>query len=276
MDSILSWLQSHQDVIIDSAQNVLLALVLLYVGVKVSGYISRFIASILEKRAKDAAIVSFIRSLLKAILIVCFAVAALSQIGVETTTFVAVLGAAGLAIGLSLQGSLSNFASGILISVFRPFKAGDFVDIGGTLGTVQNIDIFFTKIHTPDNKVVVVPNSKVTSQDIVNFSVNDTRRLEWIFGISYDADIKLAKELIEQALQAHPNVLQEPTTLVGVDALADSSVNLLVRAWVKSEHFLSVRLEITETVKTLFDEHNVGIPYQTLDINVISNSKESA
>lgn len=274
MESALTWLQTHQDIITQYALNIVLALVLLFAGIKFSSFFSGALAKLLEKQAKDAAIVSFIRSLVKATLIVCFAVAALSQLGVQTTTFVAVLGAAGLAIGLSLQGSLSNFASGILISVFRPFKAGDFVDIGGTTGTVQFIDIFFTKITTPDNRLVVIPNGQVTSQNIINYSANDTRRLDLVFGISYQSNIKTAKETIESVLKHHPDVLTDPTYLVGVDALADSSVNLLVRAWVRNEHFLSARLDITEQVKLALEDNGVSIPYQTIDINIHQNTQE--
>ncbi|EAT11324.1 mechanosensitive ion channel [Bermanella marisrubri] len=271
MDSIVNWVNENQELIIDHTFDALIALLIFVVGIKISSIIANLLAAILNKRNTDLAVVGFVKSLFKAILITCVIIIALSHAGVETTSFIAILGAAGLAIGLSLQGSLSNFASGILISVFRPFKAGDYIEAGGTAGIVQKIEIFFTYLNTPDNKQVVVPNSQITSSNIVNYSSNATRRVDLIIGVAYEADLREAQKVIKQCLDQHEKVLSDPEYLVGVDALADSSVNILLRAWVKSEDFLTTRLELNEQIKLELDANNISIPFPQMDVR-ISNS----
>jgi len=270
MNTVIEWLNNNQALIIDHSLDVLVAVLIFYIGIKCSSLLAKFLGKILSKKQADQAIIGFAQSLVKAILITVFIVIALSHIGVETTTFVAILGAAGLAIGLSLQGSLSNFASGILISMFRPFKAGDYIEAGGTAGIVQRIEVFFTHLTTPDNKAVVVPNSQITSNNIVNYSSNTTRRIELIIGVSYDADLKHAKSVIKQCLDNNETILSDPEYLIGVDALADSSVNFLIRAWVNSEHFITTRLELNEAIKIALDDNNISIPFPQMDVHLIN------
>ncbi|MDX1678430.1 mechanosensitive ion channel family protein, partial [Arsukibacterium sp.] len=200
---------------------------------------------------------------------------ALSQLGVQTTSFIAILGAAGLAIGLALQGSLANFASGILIILFRPFKAGDFIDGGGVSGTVEKIEIFQTQMKTPDNKRVIVPNAQITSKPITNYSAEPIRRVDLVIGIGYDSDLLLAKKTLEDILQNDERVLAEPAFSIKVAALADSSVNLNVRPWVNSADYWGVYWDTLEKVKLTFDEKGIGIPFPQMDVHLIKDQTES-
>jgi small conductance mechanosensitive channel len=205
---------------------------------------------------------------LRWVLLLFVVIAALSQLGIDTTSLVALLGAAGLAIGLSLQSSLANFAAGVMLIVFRPFTKGDFVEVAGTSGSVDNISIFTTTLTTPDNKEVIVPNGSVIGNNIVNYSARPTRRVDMVFGIGYGDDIKKAKELLEQIVAADTRVLAEPAPVVALGELADSSVNFLVRPWVNAEDYWSVLWDTTETVKLKFDEAGISIPYPQMDVHL--------
>jgi small conductance mechanosensitive channel len=201
-------------------------------------------------------------------LLIFVVIAALGQIGIQTASFVAIVGAAGLAIGLAMQGSLSNFAAGVLIIIFKPFKIGDFVEMAGTAGVVENIMIFTTEMKTGDNKKIIVPNSSVLGGVITNYSANDTRRVDLVMGIGYNDDIDKAKQVLEEIINADERILKDPAPLIAVSELADSSVNFAVRPWVKSADYWAVYFSLNETVKKRFDQEGISIPYPQQDIHL--------
>lgn len=247
---------------------IALALAIFYIGRAVVGIVVGSVRKLLASRGMDEILVGFLISILRWVLLLFVIVAALSQLGVDTTSLVALLGAAGLAIGLSLQSSLSNFASGVMLIIFRPINKGDFVEIAGTSGVVDSISIFTTTMTTPDNKEVIVPNGSILSNNIVNYSARDTRRVDMVFGIGYDDDIKHAKVLLEQIIAEDPRVLLDPPPVVALGELADSSVNFLVRPWVKSSDYWGLLWDTTEAVKLKFDEAGISIPYPQVDVHV--------
>ncbi len=247
---------------------ILLALVIFYIGRMVVGVVVNSVKKLLIARGMDDILVSFLTSILRWVLLLFVVVAALSQLGIDTTSMVALLGAAGLAIGLSLQDSLSNFASGVMLIIFRPFTKGDFVEAGGATGVVEGISIFTTTLTTPDNKEVIVPNGAIISNNITNYSARPVRRVDMVFGISYDDDIRQAKKLLEEIIAADERVLADPAPVIALGELADSSVNFLVRPWAKSEDYWGLLWDTTETVKLRFDEAGISIPYPQMDVHV--------
>lgn len=216
----------------------------------------------------DQAVVHFIGSLVRYLLFVIVLIAALGRVGVETASVVAVIGAAGLAVGLALQGSLSNFAAGVLIVAFRPFKAGDYVEIGGVAGSVESIQIFQTVLTTPDNKMIVVPNSGVIGGAITNYSRHATRRIDYVIGVSYKADLKKTKEVITRVLEAETRLLPTPAPTIGVVALADSSVNFVVRPWVKTDEYWAIYFDLLQAIKEGLDEAGIEIPFPQMDVHL--------
>lgn len=255
------------DYVIPWGIKIVFALVIFYVGRMVVNVVVNSIKKLLNARGMDEILVSFLTSIIRWVLLLFVVIAALSQLGINTTSLVALLGAAGLAIGLSLQSSLSNFASGVMLIIFRPFSKGDFVEAGGATGVVQSISIFTTTMTTPDNKVVIVPNGAILGNNITNFSAKDTRRVDMVFGISYDDDIRKAKQILEEIIAADDRVLDEPAPVIALSELADSSVNFIVRPWAKSEDYWALLWETTETVKLKFDEAGVSIPYPQMDVH---------
>ena len=199
----------------------------------------------------------------------------LSQLGVQTTSLIAILGAAGLAVGLALQGSLANFAAGVLLLVFKPFKVGDFVEAGGVLGVVEELRVFNSVLRTPDNREITVPNGKIYNDVITNFSARDTRRIDLVVGISYDADIRKAKEIVESILNNDERVLKDPAPTWGVMDLADSSVNLYIRPWVASADYWNARCDLLEVIKTSFDANGIGIPFPQMDVHLQHGKAEA-
>jgi small conductance mechanosensitive channel len=254
--------------IIPTGINVLMAIVIYIIGKIVVGILVGVFGKIMANSKYDDMLVDFLKAIVRSVLMLFVIVAALDQLGVDTTSMVAILGAAGLAIGLSLQGSLQNFASGVMLLVFRPFKKGDFVEAGGTAGVVQNITIFTTLMLTPDNKEIIVPNGAIYGGNITNFSARDTRRVDMVVGIGYDADLKRAKEILNEMVQADERILAEPAPTVAVSELADSSVNFVVRPWVKSSDFWGVKFDFTEQVKIRFDAEGISIPFPQMDVHL--------
>jgi len=244
------------------------AVAILILGRFVVAILTGLVKRLMSKSKMDETLTKFVGSLTKIALMTFVFIAALGSLGVQTASFVAIIGAAGLAIGFALQGSLSNFASGVMLIIFRPFKAGDYVEAGGSSGTIESVQIFNTILKTPDNKMVIIPNSKITGDNITNYSANETRRVDLVFGIGYDDDIKLAKETIEKILAEHELVLKDPAPTVAVSELADSSVNFVARPWVKRADYWSVHANITEKVKITFDEKGISIPFPQTDIHV--------
>ena len=257
-----------QALVLQYGVKVLMALVIFVIGKWVVKRLSAVLEKLMEKNAVDPAIRHFTGSLVYYALLIFVCIAALGQLGIQTASFVAIVGAAGLAIGLALQGSLSNFAAGVLLLIFRPFKVGDFIEAAGTSGVIQNIQIFTTELHTGDNKKVIVPNGRIISGNIINYSANDTRRVDLVFGIGYQDDIDAARAVIESLLAADERVLDEPKPLVAVVALADSSVNFVCRPWVKSSDYWPVHYSLTEAVKKAFDANGISIPFPQRDVHL--------
>jgi small conductance mechanosensitive channel len=244
------------------------AVVVFIIGRWVTKFIANLIRKLMDKREVDPTITKFVGNLTYFALLTFVVLAALGLVGIQTTSFIAVLGAAGLAIGLALQGSLANFAAGFLLILFRPFKVGDFIDAAGVAGTVEAIQIFTTQLATPDNKTIIIPNSKMTGDNIVNFSTKGTRRADMVFGIGYEDDIDKARDIITDVLSNDERVLKDPPLQVAVSELADSSVNFVARAWVNAGDYWGVVFDTTETVKKRFDAEGVSIPFPQRDVHV--------
>lgn len=247
--------------------NIALALVVFLVGKFIVNLLTSLLRKVLTKSKMDSILVEFVSSIFKTILMLFVVIAALDRLGVETTSLIALLGAAGLAVGLALQGSLQNFAAGVMLIVFRPFKAGDFVEAGGIAGVVESISIFSSIFRTGDNREVIIPNGSIYGGTITNYSARATRRVDMVFGIGYDDDIKKAKELLHKVVTADERVLADPAPVIAVSELADSSVNFVVRPWVKTADYWAVLWDLTEKVKLEFDTNGVSIPYPQMDVH---------
>jgi len=266
--TLQAWAQKALEYVTVHGLSVLYALVIFLVGRWTAGMVSKGIRNVMTRHRIDPALISFASSLAYFGLLAFVIVATLEQIGVKATSFVAIIGAAGLAVGLALQGSLSNFASGVLIIVFRPFKIGDYVEAAGTAGVVKEITILTTVMATPDNKKIIVPNSAVMSGTITNFSANETRRLDLVFGVSYSSDLPQVKRILEEMLAADERCLKDPAPMVGVLALADSSINFAVRPWVKTSDYWSVYFDMNLRVKQRFDAEGISIPFPQRDVHL--------
>ncbi len=243
------------------AARLVAALALLFVGRWVAVMTARMLGRLLERRQVDGTIVSFVRNIASVAMTVFVLIAVLGTLGIPTASFVAVLGAAGLAVGLALQGSLSNFAAGFLLILFRPFKKGDFIDAAGTSGLVEEMQIFSTILNTPDNKRVIIPNAKLTADRIINFSTLPTRRVDLTFGVSYSDDLRKVKEVLRRVVTEDPRVLPDPAPRIAVVGLGDSSVNFTVRVWVNAPDFWDVTFDLNEKVKLTFDAEGITIPF---------------
>ena len=262
------WLTDNSDLFIQYGVNIISALVILFIGNLIVKAVANSVSKVLQKKKMDRAVVEFIHGLVRYLLFVIVLIAALGRLGVQTASVVAVIGAAGLAIGLALQGSLSNFAAGVLIVAFRPFKSGDYVEIGGVAGSVEAIQIFQTVLKTPDNKMVVVPNSSVIGGAITNYSRHATRRVDLVIGVSYSADLKQTKQVIRDVLEKDERILKDPAIQIGVLALADSSVNFVVRPWCKTSDYWDVYFDSTQAIKEALDEAGIEIPFPQMDVHL--------
>jgi len=251
---------------------VLGAVVIFMVGRWLAGVVSRIVEKALVKAKVDKTIATFTKNLTQIGILVFAVIAALNVAGVPMTQAAVVIGAAGLAVGLALQGSLSNFAAGFLMLIFRPFKVGDFVEAAGVKGVVQEMQIFNTILNTPDNVRVIIPNAQLTGGNILNYTANGTRRVDLVIGVSYEDDIRRAKQVIEGVLAGDERVLQEPAPTVAVSALGDSSVNFVVRPWVKSSDYWDAYFGITAKVKLALDENGISIPYPQRDVHIKNGS----
>lgn len=253
--------------------NIAMAIIIFVLGRMVVGVIISMIGKLMAKSKYDTMLVDFLKSILNAILMLFVVVASLDQLGVDTTSLVAILGAAGLAIGLSLQDSLKNFAAGVMLLVFKPFRSGDFIEAAGTAGVVKKIGIFTSTMNTPDNKEIIVPNGKIYGDNIVNYSAMATRRADMTFGIGYGDDLLKAKTLLEQMVTEDERILTEPAPVVAVSSLGDSSVNFVVRPWVKKEDYWAVIWAFTENVKLRFDQEGISIPFPQMDVHLYKESE---
>jgi small conductance mechanosensitive channel len=248
--------------------NLIITIIIFVVGFWLANFASRTIKKILTKSNTDAGLTTFLVSLLSIVLKVLVTITGINQLGIEMTSFVAILGAAGLAIGMAFSGTLSNFAGGVMILVFKPFKVGDFVLTQNEQGFVKEIQIFNTYLHTTDNKIIILPNGPVANGNIINFTKADKRRVDWVFGISYGDDLKVAKEVLKQFIKEDKRILSDPEPFIGLGALADSSVNITVRAWVTTDNFWPVFFEMNERVYNEFKNHNLRIPFPQMDVHI--------
>ncbi|WP_419172685.1 mechanosensitive ion channel family protein [Halobacteriovorax sp.] len=248
-------------------------IIVLVVGLKLISYIEKFFQKVLTKKKVDVSIRKFIVTIISITLKVGLLISVVGMVGIKTTSFVALLGAAGLAVGMSLKDALGNLAGGVLILFFKPFRVGDFIEGQGYSGKVREIGLFCTSLNTPDNKRVILPNGGLSSGSIVNYSAEDVRRVDLVFGIGYDDDIKKAKEILNKLVNDHPLTLDDPAPVVAVLALADSSINFAVRPWVKSADYWTVHFELHEQVKLTFDSEGISIPFPQRDVHLYQESK---
>ncbi|HPI98319.1 MAG TPA: mechanosensitive ion channel [Synergistales bacterium] len=244
------------------------ALVILVFGRLVAKALRATIKRVLQKGKVDDTLVLFTSSVSYVAIMAFVIIAALGQLGIQTTSFVAILGAAGLAVGLALQGSLANFAAGVLMIIFKPFKVGDYIEGGGVSGSVEEIGIFTTELKSPDNRKIIVPNAKMTSDNIVNYSAKDTRRVDIVAGVSYGDDIDKVKRVLEGILASDERVLKDPAPTIGILELADSSINFAVRPWVRTSDYWDVFFATQESIKKRFDAEGISIPFPQQDIHV--------
>ena len=259
--------QMDQEMIMVWGLKVVYAVAIFIVGRLLAKIVAGFLVKLLSHKVTDEALLSFVKTVAYSILIVVVIIAALDQLGVDTTSLVAVVGAAGLAVGLALKDSMQNVASGIMLIMMRPFKAGDYVEAAGTAGKVEKIGLFTSVLCTPDNREVTVPNSAITGGSITNFSARDTRRIDMVFGIHYDDDMQKARELILEVLNNDERVLKDPEPVIAVAELADSSVNFYVRPWVSTADYWPIRFDLTERIKKSFDDNGITIPFPQQDVH---------
>lgn len=267
MESSLNLGAMTAEVLMGWAINIALAIGIFLVGRIVIRAVLKLVRGFLERGEFDQILINFLLSILHAVLLLIVVVAALDQLGIDTTSMIALLGAAGVAVGIALKDSLGNFASGVMMVIFRPFKAGDYVEIAGTDGTVESINIFNTTLTSIDNKEIIVPNGQILTNVIKNYSARDTRRVDLIFGISYDDDILQAKKILEDLLKNDSRVLPDPAPTVGVAELGDNSVNLYFRPWVNKEDYWPLRADMLERTKVAFDQAGISIPYPQMQLH---------
>lgn len=271
------WLARNQELLLSYVVNIVAAVAILIVGMIVARLISGTVNRLMLARGIDSTVADFLSALVRYGIIAFTLIAALSRVGVQTASVIAVLGAAGLAVGLALQGSLSNLAAGVLLVTFRPFRTGEYVDLGGIAGTVLNVQIFSTTMRTVDGKIVVVPNGKIIAGNIINYSREPVRRNEFIIGVSYEADIDQVKQILTDIVSRDERVLKDRDITVRVNELGPSSVNFVVRAWSKSGDLQNVYWDVLEQIKKGLDANGIGIPYPQMDVHVRkTNDAENA
>lgn len=272
VDKVNEYLNMGLEMAIGYAPGLALAVATLFIGLWAISLFCRGVKAGFEKSGMEPSLQGFLLSMMSIGLKVLLVISVASMIGIATTSFIAVLGAAGLAVGLALQGSLANFAGGVLILIFRPYKVGDFIDAGGVMGSVKRIEIFSTILTTGDNKTIIVPNGAVSNSAITNFSTQDTRRVDIVFGIGYDDDLKKAKEVLKGLIEADERILKDPAPLIVVSNLGDSTVDITTRSWVNSADYWGVYFDLTENTKLAFDENGISIPYPQTDVHLYQQS----
>lgn len=260
--------------ILENGPRIVLAIITLWIGLRLIRLAVKMLTGYLEKKENDPALIMFLAKVMAIFLKVMLVISVVSMIGVDTTSFIAALGAAGLAVGLALQGSLANFAGGVLILLFKPFRVSEFIETQGHLGVVENIDILHTTLRTPDNKTVIVPNGQLANQPITNFTRKETRRVEWQIGISYGSDMKKARSIVLRILSEEDRILKEPEPLMVLSNLGDSSLNFLARAWVNTPDFWVVYWDNLEKIKEAFDKEGIVIPFPQRDVHLIPQKEK--
>ncbi len=269
MEDIIKQLQA---VVAEYGLQVVGAIATLIIGIWIAKIISKFVGKALKKKDVDETLSKFLVSLVKVGLVAFVIISAAAQIGIQTASFVAVIGAVGLAIGFALQGSLSNLAAGVMLIIFKPIKVGDYINGGGAEGVVESVGIFVTTLVTLDNRVIYVTNATLTGGNIVNVTAKDTRRVDMVFGISYGDDIDKARSAINEVINANSKILKQPKTDILVSELGDSSVNFNVRPWVNTADYWDVYFNVTEQIKKKFDEQNISIPFPQRDVHMYQSN----
>ncbi len=267
-DKVSQYLEVGRELLIQYGIKVIAAIAIFIIGKMVANLIKKIVIRVMKKANVDQIIIGFTSSIAYIAIMAFVVVAALGQLGIQTTSFIAILGAAGLAVGLALQGSLANFAAGFLMIIFRPFKVGDVIEAAGVTGKVKAIHIFTTTLTTGDNKTIIIPNAKLGGDNIVNYSAQDTRRVDITVGVSYDADLKEVRSILEDIVSKDDRILKDPAHLIAVAELADNSVNFTYRLWVKSADYWGVFFDTNEAIKTRMDEAGIGIPYPQRDVHL--------
>ncbi|HBZ8707939.1 TPA: small-conductance mechanosensitive channel MscS [Citrobacter freundii] len=262
-----TWLVRNQELLLSYAVNIVAAIAIVIIGMIVARIVSNTVNRLMLARKIDATVADFLSALVRYGIIAFTLIAALGRVGVQTASVIAVLGAAGLAVGLALQGSLSNLAAGVLLVMFRPFRAGEYVDLGGVAGTVLNVQIFSTTMRTVDGKIVVIPNGKIIAGNIINFSREPVRRNEFIIGVAYDSDIDLVKKILTDIIQSEDRILKDREMRVRLNELGASSINFVVRVWSNSSDLQSVYWDVLERIKREFDANGISFPYPQMDVN---------
>lgn len=272
MEDIEKYWNQVADLVIEYGATLVLAIVVLIIGLWLIKRIVKMVGRGMEKRNVDASLRPFLTSIIKALLTVMLVISVASMVGVEMTSFVAVLGAAGLAVGLALQGSLSNFAGGVLILLLKPFKVGDFIEANGFSGTVREIQIFYTYLTTPSNQEIVIPNGDLSNNAVKNYSFHDTRRIDMTFGIGYEDDMDKAKSILRSIVESDSRIIKDRGIDIFVEALADSSVNFHVRCWAANGDFWDIYNNMNEKVKKAFDKEGVSIPFPQRDVHMYQHN----
>ncbi len=267
-EQYIQYFNIAKDWLVTNGPNVLIALVIFIIGRILAKWVATIARKAMLKAGIEQTLVRFLNKLIYYVLLAAVVIAAADQVGIKTTSFIAILGAAGLAVGLALKDSLANFASGVMLILFQPFKVGDAISTAGVTGKVFQIDIFSTIIMTADNQKVIVPNSSITSGVITNITAEPTRRIDLTIGIGYDDDITQAKKVLKSLVDADSRILKDPAPAIGVVELADSSVNLIVRPWVKTGDYWDVRLDLTEKIKLTFDKEGISFPYPQQEVHM--------
>ena len=265
MDTIITKLQEWGAF---QGLKIVAAIIVLIVGRWTAKAISKLVKRLLTKRNVDPTLISFVGNLAYIALLTFVVIAALAQLGIQTTSFIVIIGAAGLAVGLALQGALANFAAGFLMIIFRPFKTGHYIEGAGVAGVVEEIHVFTTQLRTPDNKTVIIPNAKLMGDNIINYSAKETRRVDLLIGVSYTDDLQKVRKVLQGILEKDDRVLNDPAPMIAVKEFADSSVNFVVRAWVKTENYWDVYFDTTENVKKRFDAEGISIPFPQQDVHL--------
>ncbi|MDX6916746.1 small-conductance mechanosensitive channel MscS [Pectobacterium carotovorum] len=268
LDQAGNWLVTHQNLFLQYAVNIVAALVILIVGLVIARIVSGTINKLMISRSIDSTVADFLSALVRYGIIAFTLIAVLSRVGVQTASVIAVLGAAGLAVGLALQGSLANFAAGVLLVIFRPFRTGEWVDLGGVSGSVTQVQIFSTTLRTSDGKIIVVPNGKIIAGNIINSSREPDRRTEIIVGVAYDADIDVVKKLLGDIVAADERIQHDKGVTIRLNEMAASSLNFVVWVWTTNGNAQAVYWDLLESFKRVLDEHRIGIPYPQMDVHL--------
>ncbi|HFF9486702.1 small-conductance mechanosensitive channel MscS [Serratia bockelmannii] len=271
-----NWLVKNQDLLIQYAVNIVAAIVILIIGSIVARVAGNALNRVMKLRGIDATVADFLSAIVRYGVLAFTFIAVLGRVGVQTTSVIAVLGAAGLAVGLALQGSLSNFAAGVLLVIFRPLRVGEYVDLGGVAGTVDQVQIFSTTLRTADNKTIVVPNGKIIAGNIINYSREPNRRVDIVVGVAYNADIDVVKKVLGDVIAADKRIMHAKGVTVRLNEMAPSSLNFVTRSWTTNAEYWNVYFDLMENFKRALDAHNIGIPFPQMDVHLYRTEDASA